>query len=124
VSRARSFLEQIALAGAARHRRRWLARDFSRTEARAFARRPDQSVAAALALKRAAMRLFAEICPEKAFAARSFRITHTRRGAPRLAAFPSLPGVPSRSLKRRLHVSASHTSTTAVGLVVYAGGDE
>lgn len=122
--RVRSFLEQIAVTGAARYRRRWLARYFGRAEARAFARRPDQSVAAALALKRAAARLFAELCPDKTFAVRSFRITHTRRGAPRLAAFPSVPGVSCRSLERRLHVSASHTSTRAVGLVVYAGGDE
>jgi phosphopantetheinyl transferase (holo-ACP synthase) len=121
MSRVRSYLELVAIGSVARHRRQWLSRDFGRAEARAFASRPERSVAAALALKRAAARLFADLCPSRSFSPRDFRITHARSGAPRLAAFPTLRALSRAALRRGLHVSAAHTSERACGLVVYAG---
>jgi len=104
-----SYLETLQVAAVEAGRRRIEEEHFSPTEVAAFGRRRAQSVAGALALKRALARLLADTGGAPA-APRDFELGHHPSGAPLLLAAPA--GVALASV----FVSISHTRQWAYGL--------
>ncbi len=103
-----SFLETLQVATVEAARRQIEEEHFSPAEIAAFGKRRAQSVAGALALKRALVRLWAGA--GAAAAPRDFELGHHASGAPRLVAAP--PGVALADV----FVSISHTRQWAYGL--------
>jgi phosphopantetheinyl transferase (holo-ACP synthase) len=106
-----SYLETLQVAAVESGRRRIEEEHFSPEEVAAFGKRRAQSVAGALALKRALVRLWAAAGAATAAAApRDFELGHHASGAPRLVAAPE--GVALADV----FVSISHTRQWAYGL--------
>jgi len=105
---AGSYRETLQVAAVEAERRGIEAEHFSPAEIAALGGRRAQSVAGALALKQALVRLWAEA--GAAAAPRDFELGHHASGAPRLVAAPA--GVALTDV----HVSISHTRQWAYGL--------
>jgi len=104
-----SYLETLQVAAVEAGRGRIEEEHFSPAEVAAFGKRRAQSVAGALALKRALVRLWAAAGATPA-APRDFELGHHASGAPRLVAAPAGVGLENVS------VSISHTRQWAYGL--------
>ncbi len=111
---ARSVLESLEIAAVERRRAAVAAADFSESERADLGPRRVQSLAGALALKRALAALWADAgTPAEP---RAFVIGHLASGAPRLLAAPAGPG------PERVFVSIAHTRLWAYGLATLAAG--
>jgi phosphopantetheinyl transferase (holo-ACP synthase) len=115
----RTFTEVVALSSARRRRSSLQKRHFAQSEARHFAQRPLQSFAAALALKRAAVRLFTSLAPRRTFRESDFVFGHDTGGRPLMIRFPALRKPPRRYLKEHVRVSVSHTRANAYGAIMF-----
>jgi phosphopantetheinyl transferase (holo-ACP synthase) len=116
----RSYLAMVPVAHAKRYRSRWLRRYFTLAEARDLTTRPAQSLAGAVALKRAVKRLIRELAPRRRIGELSIGVGHARDGAPALTRVPAVGTRSGRALLAALHVSVTHTARNAYGVVACA----
>jgi phosphopantetheinyl transferase (holo-ACP synthase) len=117
--RVRTYAEVVPLRSVRKRRASLEKRHFARPEAGHFAGRPLQSFAAALALKRAAVKLFASLAPGRTFHESDFVFGHDAAGRPLLVRFPAVRRPPRWYLKTHVRVSASHTSASAYGAIMF-----
>ena len=94
-----------------------LARHFAPEEAAGLAVKPAQSLAGALALKRALVQLFREADPRAEVTERDFHLTHDGDGAPRVIGWPG--SARAAVAPCAVRVSISHSRTTACGVAAY-----
>jgi phosphopantetheinyl transferase (holo-ACP synthase) len=110
VGHPESYLETLQVAAVESERGRIEAEHFSPAEVAALGGRRAQSVAGALALKQALVRVWAGASAPVAATPRDFELGHHENGAPRLVAAPA--GVALADVS----VSISHTRQWAYGL--------
>ena len=95
-----------------------LSNDFTEKEHALFEMRPAQSIAGQLALKSAVCQLAEEIGAAVPLTCRQVEISRQPSGAPTIGSVSSVDTRLNGVLKSALHLSISHTKTTAVGLAV------
>lgn len=114
----RSFLEIIPLEEVRPQLSEILSRDFNPSELETGRKRPVQSVAGRVALKRAICKLAAECYGLKELVPRDITIRTTAEGAPFLFHIDSGNAASDQALVSDVFVSISHSRTTATGLAV------
>ena len=116
--RVRSVLETVSVLEVKEAAQTVLSRDFTEEERALFENRPAQSIAGQLALKTAVCRLAADLAAGHPLACRQVEISRHPTGAPIIGSVSCDDGALKALLERALHLSISHTKTTAVGLAV------
>jgi phosphopantetheinyl transferase (holo-ACP synthase) len=114
-----SHTATVPLRNAGSRRAGWLADHFSKEERAEYRSRTHASVAGALALKQAAVRLYGELRSGAAFSLEQFQVSHTGTGAPELSRVPRTPFAPAALMRRHLKVSVAHSRSHAVAVVAY-----
>jgi phosphopantetheinyl transferase (holo-ACP synthase) len=116
--RAWSWLETVDIAQVKASRADWIARHFDAEEAGQLDGMRDQTLAGFVAVKRALCGVGREALGLHA-AASQFHLDREESGAPRLRACVGLDGESAERFARGVHISLSHSRTTAYGLAVW-----
>ncbi len=89
---------------------------FSREEQVELEKRPDQTKAGILAVKKALVKLYTELFNAHDITEHSFVVLHQNNGAPYIENFPEIPSDYKQYTKKDFHISISHNRTHAYGL--------
>ncbi len=113
-----TYLEVVEIDPLRKRREEVLFSSFSKRERDEYAGRSMQSLAGAVALKRAVLCYLGDEAHSPALSERDIELGHSEKGAPRIVTLSGLPAKQAAKTIDRLHISVSHTRTQAYGLVV------
>ena len=114
----RSFLETVSVSAVENALEEILFSHFTKKERALFEQRPVQSIAGQMALKSAVLRLAADLAAAVRLERQHVEIVRDPSGAPRIGSVICADAELKAVLENELHLSISHTRTTAVGLAV------
>jgi len=89
---------------------------FSPEEQAELEKRPDQTKAGILAVKKALAKLYTELFNAHDITEHSFIVLHQKNGAPYIKKFPEIPSDYKQYTKKDFHISISHNRAHTYGL--------